>query len=302
MTEQELKVILKKIKFYIYWFLPDSEVRIREFLVDKIISAFRNNNPTLDYLLTHPKISAKIEFAHTLAYLRPVSDKDLIKFVLGIIELVYYFTEHVDSHIENASDLMSESIRIVSEYYKSEEYKEHLLSNSITGEERFDSEGIIVPFSLQNLMMHIKRMGIHPLNRKDIDIVKSDFANYNRQLYHHNKDKETKTIFKPKDLTVINEIYQITRGADIIKIDIHDFLLAVLQADFSGIEQRPKYKIQHLVYVLSRVMEKEWYNTVLVSVGWGKSQCSGHGVKLENDIWGKKINKILDQLDRLSNV
>lgn len=299
MNEQENEVILKKLRFFDYWVLPESEIQARNNEIDGIIAVFRESDPKMESLLSNQVISRKIEFAHILAILKPVNNENLKNFVLGIIELAYQCIHNDETRFEKASNLMSGSLKIVSAFYKSEEYKEFLVSDNIAGEERFESKGIIVPFSVNNLMLHIKRMGIHPLNRKDIATVKSDFANFNRSMYYQEKDKAYKTSYIIKDLPVIDEIYEISKQYGIIKVGINDFLEAVLHADFSKIEQKPKYKIQHLVYVLSGVMAEEWYDAVLVSVGWKKSQCGGNGKKLEHDIWGRKINKIFDQIGKI---
>lgn len=298
MKESDQEAIRKKLYFLDKWFLPETEIPKRKNLIRKLLKVYEGVSPMQNDILAHPKISSLVTIADLLAHLKPISDYLLCEFVFGLTEFALYIATNEESHLKVAYDLMSESVTILSTYYETDEYAEYLISKKVTGDERFESEGIIVPFSPKSIFQHAKRMALHPLTSKDIDKVKSDFAKYNRQLYYQPINNGTKEKFPLKENSILLKIHTISKDRQITDLDLPDFLSAIRDADFTDIKTKPEYKIQHLIFTISKIMGENWYSAVIKSVGWKKSQCGGHREKLENDSWGSDINQIISDLEK----
>lgn len=295
MKKKDSEMILEKLQFYDKWSLSDEDVLKRIKKIDLFLFEYVGSDDRIKSLMNNEKIKSLIEIAKVAANLKPIEEEQLIVFLVGIITYIEASVLNDANLLSQSYNMMSELVEIISEYYRSDIYMDNLLRKYASDKVKFEHQGIKVKFTKAHLKKHLtERMNIIPLTRQDIDLVKSDFANYNRRLYLENDP--SKTYFElryPTSIVVIHEQCQIAR---VIDVDIVTFFDAIGQGNFSKIVKAPFYQIQHLVFLLSKLMNDTWYSQVTQSVGWSKSQCGG----LRNKIKGKWVNHVRKEIERVT--
>ena len=87
----------------------------------------------------------------------------------------------------------------------------------------------------------------------------------------------------------------------VFKCNYHQFREGVKKADFSNLNIKRQNVAQELIYRLSGIMGKGWYDNICSNMSWEKTVISGQGKKLEFDPTIKRLNKILPRQSRRSS-
>ena len=100
---------------------------------------------------------------------------------------------------------------------------------------------------------------------------------------------------------IIKEVYDRLNGIAFQTTE-SAFGTAIENADLSGMYRQPtaiKNKIAYMIYILSKVMGKEWYGCASGSIGISKQQCSGANVEEDMKQLKDEIEKMKSKIGKI---
>lgn len=291
------------LNFYEFWLLTEPEVTRRTNLIQNIISDYSSISPWFDKYLKLKGTTTNLKFINIFAHLKPITDEMLHDCIDGLIEFLFYQKSKIESHSENCENLMRPSFNKFKEFLESEIWRLLIIGEEITGEDYQLVNGVHIPFSADAILKHINRIGELPMTANDIQSILSDFRKHNQKIYGH-EDNNTGLAFLKDipdyeiDFNKLSKIYDLCLRYDIFKGKWGKFVIAVSLANFSIITFNIKYKAQHLIYRLSKIIiPQQWYTDAVISLGWDKSECSGHKERLSDDKWAIALERLTPDRD-----
>lgn len=130
--------------------------------------------------------------------------------------------------------------------------------------------------------------------------LKAMDANPHRGERRGTSDNEHNYPISEKYKPIIKEIYDHLNGIAFQATE-SAFGTAIEKTDLSGMYRQPtaiKNKIAYMIYILSKVMGKEWYGCASGSIGISKQQCSGANVEEDMKQLKDEIEKMKSKIDK----
>ncbi|WP_320112278.1 hypothetical protein [Draconibacterium orientale] len=174
------------IEFYDKWYLPDDESFRRRKTVDDYILE-QNNTIFNDAREEFDLIDNLVNLSYLMASLKPVSDEEVMNCIKAMFILA---SEPNDDDIKRFVELISPGFIYLYEFVDSDFYKQLLIDNEITGDEKIDIGPIRIPISKKAIKLHLNRLNQYFLSEEDIKLAKHDFIELKLQEY----DKFDRTV------------------------------------------------------------------------------------------------------------
>lgn len=103
---------------------------------------------------------------------------------------------------------------------------------------------------------------------------------------------EQKYTIKDTDHSKIKAVYDHSNGK-IFECTYATFIQSIEAVNFEIIDIKTTTKVQDLTFRLSGIMDEVWYTEICQKMNWSKGICSGQGKKYKENLWTKKLDKII---------
>ena len=228
----------------------------------------------------------------------------LLDYIDGLLQYVCFMASKKFSDGKNFNNLVSPPINILLMFLSSDQWYDYLIGQEVTGTEFQLVNGMTIPFTPEEIKLHINRMRKYPITREDIAYVKAAFRKYNEKLYGNetsndevasnvqNNTDNKKYIF---DIEVLVKIYNVSIAENVFNCQLLDFIIAVGYANFNQITFTNDTRGKYLIYKMKKVMGETWYSESASSKNWTKNDCNRYGRINETTSWANRIYQVIEK-------
>jgi hypothetical protein len=130
-----------------------------------------------------PVGSLLLEIGKIMATLKPITEKMLRDYILGIFGIPISISRNDENFNNQIDELLKPSFDILTKYLKSDTFRLSLIDEEVSGDEVLKISGLEIPLSRKSILLHIKRTNSLPLKSDDIAEIQKDFVRYKKNQF-----------------------------------------------------------------------------------------------------------------------
>jgi hypothetical protein len=284
MTKEEISFLLK-------WIISEQEANKRIILIDEYFESIASESSIFKDYLSHKTTISQKYIAHSMAWLKPITDDMLMNFIQGIVKLFLVIRFKRESDEREYDQLVEPAFNIFVQFFKSQPWQKYMIEQGVDEGAEFKTQTVIVPIDVKNLFQYSKRIKKPLLTLYDIDELKKQyyhylFKEYNDQRSDINKQDSIIKVISEKSLQKIHRIFTLCKHKNVIQdINFFEFITYVEVADFSNLYREKvliKSKFKFAIYPMSIILDNTiWYKQAAKSIDEYPNRCSGANVSDE---------------------
>lgn len=210
------------------WILSKAEIDSKLELVDSMIKNVRSTSPLYENFFEDKEIVPYIDVAKIMARLKPITNKMLADFILGISNLRF---ANDDSNFNDVIRLMEPAAKVYMEFYETEESINWFVNKGIAENGNIKIGNVSFQITKQAITLHVKKKKIRPVSVKDVEDAEVDYVKFkNDQFKEINKDNSES-----------NNIHNRNDNKPTFKTDIVGQFFDIIK-DFFDSSQQPELK------------------------------------------------------------
>jgi hypothetical protein len=168
-----------------------------------------------------------IEIFIQISETNPIDEKLIIDIISGLALYPIYILTKKEEYGEELDRLMAPIPKIWQQYFTSENYQRKLISKEITGQATFNWGGVSSPITLEEILLHIRRMDATPIMPNEIQEIERSWVQFKKNQYSEknvSSSPSTNPIFSQEAQTVLNEVL-----SNLFKDSDHEELKRILK-------------------------------------------------------------------------
>lgn len=175
------KKIKKRIEFGNTWFASKEEKTEKDKLVDDTLQAFISLKPVYKKYYQEERISIFVKIAYVITGLKPVTVEMLSKYITGFSMLG--FAQKQETFDKYLYEFIAPAYKVLYDFFATDVYQEHLLTTEVSGTAQQFIGDMVFTETRNDILLHIKRMGVVPISTEHINQIKRDLRKFNQENY-----------------------------------------------------------------------------------------------------------------------
>lgn len=241
------------------------------------IKYWENRNPIWKKVFDRQEKSYKliefvariIEIVETVPGTEVLSYYDFVNFIDGLAMVPLINGKEDSKEASKVKELTDPTLNYLRKLFSSRHWRKFMIMKEISGDEILKIDGMEIPMSLEQILLHAERLNAYPILREHVAAIEVDLVKYKRKQFSQPPEKPNRII----KTGILEAIYALFHD-EVFEVEEDDFIQAINDPVNFGHLIKPKIgKQTYMYYLIGQISvhiqnQQNWEELICNALGY----------------------------------